>query len=131
MKHAFKQKVFYSDTDAYGVVWHGTYLRWLEMGRVNLCSDKDYSLLELENQDILLPVVEINIKYKASAKLDDTVLINTEIKEISRCLITFHQTVTDENQEKTYIDAIVKVAAINKSGKLYRSLPGQLSKLFG
>ena len=77
-----------------------------------------------------MPVADINLKYKASARLDDTILINTEITEKSRCSITFHQTITDENQEKVYIDAIVKVVAINKSGKLYRSLPEQLSKMF-
>ena len=130
MKHAFKQKVFYSDTDAYGVVWHGSYLRWLEMGRVELCSNSGYNISELQEQDIILPVAEINIKYKNSAHLDDIITINTEVTETSRCSITFHQTITDDNQEKIYIDATVKVVAINKSGKLYRSLPEQLSKLF-
>ena len=37
MKHIFETKVYYADTDAYGVVWHGTYLRWMEKGRVDLC----------------------------------------------------------------------------------------------
>ncbi len=131
MKHAFKQKVYYSDTDAYGVVWHGSYLRWLEMGRVDLCNNTGQTISELQEQDIVLPVAEINIKYKNSAHLDDIVLINTEIAETSRCTITFHQTITDENKEKMYIEATVKVVAINKSGKLYRSLPEQLNKLFG
>ncbi|MBR2069629.1 MAG: acyl-CoA thioesterase [Candidatus Gastranaerophilales bacterium] len=130
MKHALKQKVYYSDTDAYGVVWHGSYLRWLEMGRVELCSQSGYTVAELLEQDVVLPVAEINIKYKNSAKIDDVILVNTEIKETSKCSITFHQTITDENQEKTYIDATVKVVAINKSGKLYRSLPEQLKNMF-
>ena len=130
MRHAFKQKVFYSDTDAYGVVWHGSYLRWLEMGRVQMSSDKGCSIKELQEQDIVLPVAEINIKYKNSARLDDTVLITTEVVETSRCSVTFNQKITDEKQEKTYIEATVKVVAINKSGKLYRSLPEQLNKLF-
>ena len=131
MKHAFKQKVFYSDTDAYGVVWHGSYLRWLEMGRVEMCNNTGYSISQLQNEDIVLPVAEINIKYKNSAKLDDIIIINTEISETSRCSMTFHQTITDETARKTYIEATVKVVAINKSGKLYRSLPEQLNNMFG
>ena len=130
MKHAFKQKVYYSDTDAYGVVWHGSYLRWLERGRVDLCADNGKTVNELAQQGVILPVAEINIKYKNSARLDDTVLISTEIQETSRCSMTFHQTITDEKEEKTYIDATVKVVAIDKSGKLYRSLPEQLNALF-
>lgn len=48
MKNIIEQKVFYSDTDAYGVVWHGAYLRWLEMGRVEWCEMTGHNLIELE-----------------------------------------------------------------------------------
>ena len=129
MKHAFTQKVFYSDTDAYGVVWHGSYLRWLEMGRVLYCEDNNLSLTEMKKQDVVLPVVELKINYKKSAKLDDTVKVSTEIQDYSRFSIVFHQTITDEKEENIYIDATVKVVAINESGKLYRSLPEQILKI--
>ena len=129
MKHAIKQKVFYSDTDSYGVVWHGSYLRWLEMGRVLFCQDENLSLLEMESQDIVLPVVELKINYKKSAKLDDTVKIITQVQDYGRFYITFYQQVTDESEKNVYIDATVKVVAINKSGKLYRSLPEQILKI--
>ena len=91
MEHAFKQKVFYSDTDAYGVVWHGSYLRWLEMGRVMLCEEAGYKLSELVKENIILPVVNLNIAYKNSAKLDDIVTIKTNIIETGRFYITFNQ----------------------------------------
>ena len=39
MKHTFEQKVFFADTDAYSVVWHGTYLRWMEAGRIMWCDE--------------------------------------------------------------------------------------------
>ena len=130
MKHVFKQKVYYSDTDSYGVVWHGSYLRWLEMGRVDLCANSGKTVNELAQENIVLPVAEINLKYKNSAHLDDVILINTEISETSRCSLTFHQTITDESSAKTYIEATVKVVAIDKNGKLYRSLPKQLNGLF-
>ena len=129
MNHAFKQKVFYSDTDAYGVVWHGSYLRWLEAGRVLLCEKTGYKLSELEEKDIVLPVAELNIKYKQSAKLDAEIIINTEVADHGKFYLTFHQTITDEKAEKTYIEAAVKVVAIHKDGKLYRSLPEQVLTL--
>ena len=129
MKHAFKQKVFYSDTDSYGVVWHGSYLRWLEMGRVLLCEKAGFKLSQLEDEDIVMPVIELNIRYKRSAKLDDEIIINSEIIETARCSLTFHQTITDEKETKVYIEATVKVVAIHKDGKLYRSLPAQVIKI--
>lgn len=127
--HKFTQKVFYSDTDAYGVVWHGSYLRWLEMGRVLLCEEKGYKLSELVEDDVTLPVTELNIKYKQSARLDDNIIINTEVIESGKYYIIFHQTIEDEKEEKTYIDATVKVVAIHNDGKLYRSLPEQVLKI--
>ena len=129
MKHAFNTQVFYSDTDAYGVVWHGSYLRWLEMGRVLLCEDAGYKLSELEAQDIVLPVAEINIKYKNSAKLEDKIRIETCVVDQGRFYITFQQNIIDEKTNKTYIEALVKVVAIHKDGKLYRSLPEQILKI--
>lgn len=130
MEHAFKQKVFYSDTDAYGVVWHGSYLRWLEMGRVYLCEKCGLFLKELEKEDIVMPVSEMNVKFKQSAKLDDNIIIKTQISQHGKFFIDFHQTIKDENEEKTYIVATFRVVAIHKDGTLYRSLPKQIEKLF-
>ncbi len=129
MKHAFNTKVFYSDTDAYGVVWHGSYLRWLEMGRVMLCEQAGYKLSQLEQEDVVLPVAEINIKYKNSAKLEDEIIVETQVIDKGRFYITFQQIIKDEKFDKVYIEATVKVVAVNKSGKLYRSLPEQVLKI--
>lgn len=123
MKHTFKQKVFYSDTDAYGVVWHGSYLRWLEMGRIGLCEMAGYSLSKMYEEDITLPVVELNVRYKTPAKLEDTLMIVTEIKENSRLSVTFSQKILNSDTMKVNIEAVVKVVATHNDGKLYRNFP--------
>lgn len=128
-QHTFPQKVFYSDTDAYGVVWHGSYLRWLEMGRILFCEDKGYKMSELEASDIVLPVCELNVKYKNSAKLDDEIVIETKVVEQGKFYLTFNQRILDKSLTKTYIEATVKVVAIHQNGKLYRSLPEQIQKI--
>ena len=102
MKHIFEQKVFYSDTDAYGVVWHGSYLRWLEMGRVGLFEMMGHKINDLIDQDITLPVVNLNVKYKSSARLEDEMII----------------------------EADVVVVAISNGGKLYRRMPEVLANSF-
>ena len=48
MKNIFETKVYYSDTDAYGVVWHGAYLRWLEKGRADLCNTLGLDLVSMK-----------------------------------------------------------------------------------
>jgi len=76
MKHIFEQRVFYADTDSYGVVWHGSYLRWMEMGRVYWTESVGFNLIDLkENYDIVIPVAGVNIRYKMSAKVDDIIVV--------------------------------------------------------
>lgn len=126
MKHEFEQKVFYSDTDAYGVVWHGSYLRWMEMGRIELCEKAGYSLTKLFEDDITLPVAEINIRYKSPAKLEENLLIETELLEATRISMTFGQKIYNAENKKLHIDAKVKVVATHNDGNLYRNLPKDL-----
>lgn len=131
MKHTFEQKVFYSDTDAYGVVWHGSYLRWLEMGRVYFCEMLGHNLIELVEQDIVLPVTNLNVRYKMSAKLNDEIIIETEISKFNGLSVTFKQSIISKETGKKFIEAEVDVVAIsNTGGKLYRRMPEVLAKSF-
>ena len=130
MKHLFEQKVFYSDTDAYGVVWHGSYLRWLEMGRVGVCEMLGHNLIDLKEKDIVLPVVNLNVKYKMSAKLNDVVVTETEISEFNGFTVKFKQIIRSKETGKVCIDADVSVVAIDNNGKLYRKMPEVLAKSF-
>ena len=130
MKHIFEQKVFYSDTDAYGVVWHGAYLRWLEMGRVELCEKMGYNLIELSKQDITLPVVNLNVRYKSSAKLNDEMIIETAIQKFNSLSVTFGQKILNKLTGKVFVEALVDIVAIDNNGKLYRKMPKILLEAF-
>lgn len=124
MKNIFETKVYYSDTDAYGVVWHGSYLRWMEKGRVDLCDQMGLDLVSLKNSDILMPVTNMNVRYKASARLDDTIIIETWIEKYNSLSITFKQVIKSKDTNKIFIEALFDVVAISEaSGKLYRRLP--------
>ena len=131
MKHTLETKVYFSDTDNYGVVWHGAYLRWLEMGRVEFCKQMTgLTLKELENMDILLPVSNINIKYKSSAKLEDTVIIETEVSQYNGFTATFKQIVKSKETDKVFVSADVLIVAVHSDTKLYRRMPEPLASTF-
>jgi len=130
MKHTFEQKVYYSDTDAYGVVWHGSYLRWLEMGRVEYCEKLGLNLIELEKQNIVMPVTNMNVRYKASGRLNDVVIVETEVKKITPVSVTFEQTIRNKESDKLFIQAEFDVVAIKNGGALYRRMPDVLKNAF-
>ncbi len=130
MKNIFETKVYYSDTDAYGVVWHGAYLRWLEKGRVDLCNTLGLDLVSMKKMDILLPVTNMNVKYKASAKLDDAIIIETWIEKFNSLSVTFKQVIKSKETDKVFIEAVFDVVAISNAGKLYRRMPEDLVECF-
>ena len=130
MKHIFEQKVFYSDTDAYGVVWHGSYLRWLEMGRVLFCEQLGFNLIDLVEKDIVLPVTNLNVRYKKSARLNDEIIIETCITKFNNLAVTFKQAIRSKLTGDVFIEAEVDVVAISNAGKLYRRMPAILADAF-
>jgi acyl-CoA thioester hydrolase len=130
MKHSLNQRVYYADTDSYGVVWHGAYLRWMEQGRVELCDLLGLDLVELKKQDIAIPVTSMNVRYKASAKLDDRLVVDTWISKLSPITVTFSQIIKNAQTGVVYIQAEFETVAINNEGKLYRRMPTALKEVF-
>ena len=126
MKHIIEQTVYYADTDSYGVVWHGTYLRWMEQARVEFCRELGIDLVSMKKNDVVIPVTNINIRYKASAKLDDKIIVETQITKVSPITVTFNQVIKDKETNKVFTNADVEVVAVNGEGRIYRRMPDVL-----
>lgn len=132
MKHEMEQRIYYSDTDAYGVVWHGSYLRLMEGARVEFCRSVGIDLVELKKNDIAIPVTNINIRYKSSAVLDESVIIETSLIKLTPLTAVFSQITKNAETNQIHTIAEVEVVAVHNDGKIYRRLPEELkSKLEG
>ncbi|WP_230632814.1 acyl-CoA thioesterase [Paenibacillus athensensis] len=75
-------RVRYEETDQMGVVYHANYLIWFEIGRTELIRQIGYPYHRLEEQGMLLPVVEAELKYKRPARYDDVISIYTRIETL-------------------------------------------------
>jgi acyl-CoA thioester hydrolase len=73
--------VRYAETDMMGIVYHGSYLPWFEIGRTTLLKDHGISYRELEAAGYRLPVLEVGVKYLKPAFYDDTLTIVTTLGE--------------------------------------------------
>ncbi|KXU36348.1 acyl-CoA thioester hydrolase [Cephaloticoccus capnophilus] len=73
--------VRYAETDMMGVVYHASYLPWLEIGRTTLLREHGLPYRMLEEMGYRLPVLEISAKYLRPAVYDDTVTIFTTMRE--------------------------------------------------
>ena len=127
-KSSLEFKVQYSDTDSYKVAWHGSYLRWMEAGRVDWLYLIGVDIKKLdEDFNTVMPVVDLQIKYHRSAKLLEDVIVETTVDEITNLYIIFDQKVINKKTNEILTTAKVKGVAV-KEGKLVRNLKTLLNK---
>ena len=126
MKHIYEVKVFHADTDCYGIVWHGTYLRFLEQARCEFAATTKTSMKSLEENGILTPLIEINVKYKHAAKVYDVLLVETTVDKLSPLRATMLQKIINKQTGKEVAIAEVTFVCTDKNGNLYRKMPEQM-----
>ena len=127
-KSSLEFKVQYSDTDSYKVAWHGSYLRWMEAGRVDWLYLIGVDIKKLdEDFNTVMPVVDLQIKYHRSAKLLEDVIVETTVDEITNLYIIFDQKIINKKTNEILTTAKVKGVAV-KEGKLLRNLKTLLNK---
>ena len=109
-------RVRYSETDKMGYCYYGNYASFLEIGRVESLRSLGISYKSLEDNGIMLPVSEFQIKYFSPAYYDDMLLIETKITAIEGVRIYFDYFIYNDNQKLiasamtilVFIDAISK-----------------------
>jgi acyl-CoA thioester hydrolase len=122
-EYSFNYDVHIFDTDCYGVVWHGSYTKWLEMGRVNLFKTIDVDMKQMSDEhDIVFPVTEQNIRFRAPARFGDVLRLTTWVKPDQPKLI-FYQEIHHLHNDKLIVEARTDVVMINTEGKMYRRFP--------
>lgn len=71
-------RVRYAETDRMDIVYYANYLVWFELGRVELLRSLGLAYSKLESDyDCILPVIEARCRYRAPARYDDEILIET------------------------------------------------------
>ena len=92
-------KVRYAETDQMGVVYHGNYAQYLELARIEWLNDLGISYRKMEDQGVMLPVYEFNMKFKKSAKFDDVLRIETRLSGKPGVKIDFHYQILNQEDE--------------------------------
>jgi acyl-CoA thioester hydrolase len=86
-------RVRYAETDAQGVVYHSNYLVYFEVGRGAFLRDLGLDYRAMEEGGHYIVVVEANVRYTASARYDDELVITTTLAELRNRSLIFDYTV--------------------------------------
>ena len=84
----YEHNVKYYETDQMGIVHHSNYIRWMEEARMDLLEQLGYSFQQLEEAEVISPVVAMECKYTSMVHFHDTVVIETT----SHCRLQWNQT---------------------------------------
>jgi acyl-CoA thioester hydrolase len=95
----FEVRVRYAETDQMGVVYHGNYAQYFEMGRVEWLRSLGVSYKWMEENGVMLPVVSLEMSYKKPARYDDLLTVRTILKSQNGVKIDFNYEIYNENKE--------------------------------
>ena len=115
--HQTQVRVRYSETDQMGVVYHGNYVPYFEIGRVEWLRNKGVSYKSMEESGIGLPIVNMNISYKKSARYDELLTIHTTFKSHSSVKIEFDCAIYNEANELLTTATFILVFVALKTGR--------------
>jgi len=129
--HTLDLDVNIFDTDCYGVMWHGAYTKWMEMGRVKLFESQGVVLSKPNDPEgFIYPVVEQNLRYRTSAPYGDKLTLSTRLAVEGYKLI-FHQNFRSHATDKITLEATTTVVVVDANWKVQRRLPSKLTEVLG
>ena len=113
-------RVRYSETDRMGIVYHGHYIAWFEIGRTEYCRAAGVPYRALEDSGLLILVTAAECRYRRSARYDDEVRVSTTLTELASRGLAFAYEVRDDEGRRLAEGATRHVFA-DVSGKATRA----------
>jgi acyl-CoA thioester hydrolase len=125
---SLRVRVGYVDTDQARVMHHSTYLRYLEMARVEHLRERgiDYKVMELDER-LAMPVVEATVRYKLPARFDDVLEIKTWIGLATRAKLRFDSVILRDAELLT--EAQITLCCVSTDKQRICSIPSALLAL--
>ena len=119
-------KVFVEDTDFQGFVYHANYLKYLERARTQFLIDNQISQLDAEG---FFVIKNINITYSFPARLEENLLVKTDVQLKTKVRIIFNQTIENINTKKICCEATIEVCFLDKISNKPKAFNKGLLKL--
>ena len=129
---SFPVRVYWEDTDAGGVVYYASYLKFLERARSEWLRALGIDQVKLQRDERLqFVVVEANIRYHRPARFDDELVVSVALEELRGASLALAQDVRrGEGAGELLISAMIRAACIDADSLRPRPLPQALTSQF-
>ncbi|WBX70443.1 acyl-CoA thioesterase [Tenacibaculum retecalamus] len=98
-KNTITIRIRYAETDQMGVVYHGNYAQYFEIGRTELLRSTGITYKYMENNGVMLPVISLSANFKKPALYDDEITIITTLKKTPNVKIEFDYEIINQNNK--------------------------------
>jgi acyl-CoA thioester hydrolase len=123
-------KIYYEDTDCGNVVYYANYLKYMERGRTEFLADHGFSVSEMASQGTSFVVARVEIDYRSSARLGETIVVKTSLAELTRISILFGTAMTDKATGRLIAEAQARLVCVDSHGKI-RRIPHEMIERIG
>ncbi len=120
-------------TDYSGVVWHGTYIQWMETARVECLRTLEFPFEDVVRAGYDLPVVDLQLRYHQSLTLGARGLVKTRLELTRNIKLNWFYEIYDttDNAKQLCITGQILLVPINTAQrKIVRRLPTELQTMF-
>jgi acyl-CoA thioester hydrolase len=123
-RHRYPIRVYYEDTDAGGVVYHATYLRFAERARTEALRDLGVPHADmLARFAVMFMVRRLEVDYERPAQVDDTLIVESEVLDVGGATVRLRQTV--RNETGICATLTVRLACVQQEGNKPGRIPPQ------
>ncbi|WP_299042543.1 acyl-CoA thioesterase [uncultured Campylobacter sp.] len=124
LKRRYEFKAEFFDTDPMGIMWHGNYVKYLEMARCKLLDEIGYNYIKMQDNGFTLPIVKMDLKYINPIYFNEYFIVEISVIE---CDITlkFKYTLLSKD-ELTIAKASTTQVAVTLNKETLYSIPDDL-----
>jgi acyl-CoA thioester hydrolase len=114
-------------TDYAGIVWHGTYLTWMEEARVEYLRSIGIEFADLVALGCDLPVVELSLRYHLPIRLGVSAIVKARLIETKGVRINWDYQIQSLDRQELYVTGKVALVGVDREkGKIMRQLPSSV-----
>jgi len=123
-----QMRVRYAETDQMNVVYYGNYAQYFEVGRVESVRQLGYTYKDMEQSGVIMPVVEMHVRYLRPATYDDLLTVKTTLREmpVDHRLEFFQEVFNEEG--KLLCAGTVKLYFLNAADRSKTNIPEALKE---
>ena len=114
-------------TDYAGIVWHGTYIAWMEEARVEYLRSRGINFADWVQSGIDLPVVDLSLRYRRSLSMGMDAVVKAWLAPQQGIKIIWQYDIQNKaNQETCVAGTVTLVPVSRETRKVMRKLPAQM-----